>query len=147
MPFFGVKLELLISCYIQSQPQGKYHLSFDLVSKVAWQQCRQKTFPCSRVAAHSCSARPAQVPTWSGKHSQQITLKNTVHALQTKLCRYVYMGAVYTHIHRQESNSLTQSKCSHTTRHFQHNREAEVQLCTAGASHQQVKWWLYLPHR
>lgn len=83
----------------------------------------------------------------TGKHSEQITLKNTIHALQTNLCRYVYMGTVYTHIHRQESNSLIQPKCSHTTRHFQHNREVKVQFCTAGASHQQVKWWLYLPHR
>lgn len=94
--------------------------------------------------------RPAQLSTWSGKHSEQITRKKkkkSIHALQTNLCRDVYMGVVYTHIHRQESNFLTQSKCSHTTRRFQHNREVEVQFCTARTSHQQVKWWLYPPHR
>lgn len=150
MPFFGVKLEFVISWHIQSQPQSKYHLSFDLVPKAAWQQCRLKISPCTRVAAHSCSARPAQLSTWSGKHSEQITRKKkkkSIHALQTNLCRDVYMGVVYTHIHRQESNFLTQFKCSHTTRRFQHNREVEVQFCTARTSHQQVKWWLYPPHR
>ena len=64
------------------------------------------------------------------------------------MCVCVHGSCIHTYSQAiKQIISLIQSKCNHITSHFQHNQEVKAQFCTAGTSRQQVKWWLYLPHR